>query len=263
MNSVFAKTLRDKRWFIIGWLLGFSALSALMVAFYPSMHQDGTIDKLVDTMPEAFKGLIGNLADLKQFDTYLAAQLFDIRLSLLGGIMVTILALGITVNEEERGQLRTLLGLPIGRTKLLFEKWFAMVLIIFVALLGTIIAIFALQGTVNATVPVDAMLRLFIMTWLVLSTIATVTFAVAMATGKRSLAMLIGIVVMAGSFIVSTFGVSVDWLADYQWLSLFHYFPASEVVRSGIEFKDVAVLGSISLVALLVAYLAFRYRDVN
>lgn len=263
MNSIFVKTFRDKRWFILGWLLGFSALTSLMVAFYPAMHQDGTIDKLVATMPPAFKGLIGNLADLTRFDTYLAAQLFDIRLSLLGGIMVTILALGLTANEEERGQLRTLLSLPIGRTKLLFEKWLAMVSIVFITLLGTIIATFALQGTVNATMPLDAMVKLFFMTWLVLSTIATVTFAIAMATGKRSLAMLIGIVVMAGSFIVSTFGKSVDWLGDYEWLSLFHYFPASDVVRNGIELKNVAVLGGVALIALLIAYIAFRQRDVN
>lgn len=263
MNSVFAKTLQAKRGFIIGWFIGFSVLSALMVAFYPSMHQDGTIDQLVSTMPAAFKGLIGNLADLKQFDTYLAAQLFDIRLSLLGGIMVTILALGITVGEEEKGQLRTLLGMPISRTKLLLQKWFAMVAIIFVTLLGIVIATYALQATVNASMPLAVMRDLFLMTWLVLGTIATVTFAVAMATGKRAIAMLIGIVVMAGSFIVSTFGLSVDWLKDYEWLSVFHYFPASDVARSGIDSNNVIVLASIALITLLVALVAFNRRDVN
>lgn len=263
MHSVFAKTFRDKRWFIIGWFIGFMALAALMVAFYPSMHQDGTIDKLVATMPPAFKGLVGNLADLQRFDTYLASQLFDIRISLLAGIMATVLALGLTVNEEEKGQLRTLLGLPISRTKLLLQKWLAMMAIIFITLLGTVVSILALQVTVNASIGLDVMANLFIMIWLVISTLATVTFAVAIGTGRRSLAMLFGILLLAVSFIISTFGAAVDWLADYEKLSIFHYFPASEVARNGIDGNNVIVLASLLLISLLISLIAFRRRDVN
>ncbi len=263
MNNIFTKTFRDKQWFTLGWFLGFMALAALMVAFYPAMHQDGTIDKLVATMPPAFKGLIGNLADLTRFDTYLASQLFDIRVSLLAGIMSIILALGLTIGEEEKGELRTLLSLPVSRTSLLLQKWLAMLVIIFVTLLGLAVSIYLLQGTVGASMPFAAMRDLFLMTWLVLSTIATITFATALATGKRPIAMLVGILVMAGSFIVSTFGMSVDWLKDYEWLSLFHYFPASDVVRGGIDSSNVIVLGSVALIALIVAVIAFRWRDVN
>lgn len=68
---------------------------------------------------------------------------------------------------------------------------------------------------------------------------------------------------MVGSFVISTFGVSVDWLENVEWLSLFYYFPASEVVRSGIEFRNVAVLIAVTVIALLVAYISFRRRDVN
>jgi len=263
MNSVFTKTLRDKRGFTLGWFVGCATLAALMVAFYPSMHQEGTIDQLVNTMPEAFKGLVGDLADLAHFDTYLASQLFDIRVSLLAGIMAIILALGLSVAEEEKGQLRTLLGLPISRTALLLQKWLALTVVLFLALLGLVVAIYALQATVDASIALDAAVRLLMMTWLVLLTIATVTFAAGMATGKRAIAMVIGIIVMAGSFIVSTFGASVDWLKDFEWLSLFHYFPASEVVRNGIEGGNVIILASITLISLIVALLVFRRRDVN
>lgn len=263
MHSVFMKTLRDKRGFMIGWFVGFAALSALMVAFYPSMHQEGTIDQLVNTMPDAFKGLVGNLADLQQFDTYLASQLFDIRVSLLAGIMAIVLALGLSVAEEEKGQLRTLLALPVSRMSLLLQKWLAMAAIIFVTLLGLVVSIYALQATVDASIAFDVMVRLFVMTWLVLTAVATVAFAAAMATGKRSVAMLVGVLVMAGSFIISTFGLSVDWLSNYEWLSLFHYFPASEVVREGIEAGNVIVLAGVTLISLIVALIAFRGRDLN
>lgn len=263
MNSVFMRTLQDKRMFIIGWFIGFAAMAALMVAFYPSMTKDGSIDQLVETMPDAFKGLVGNLADLKEFSTYLGSQLFDIRISLLAGIMATVLALGLSANEEETGRLRTLLALPISRTKLLLQKWLAMVVIIFVALLGNVVSILALQGTVDASIGLDKLLSLYLMTGLVITALASVTFAVAMATGKRPLAMLVGILVVAVSFILSTFSASVDWVADIEWLSVFHYFPAAEVARSGIDGNDALVLAGITLAALILAFIMFRYRDVN
>lgn len=263
MNSVYVKTLRDKRWFIFGWFIGFSLLAALMVAFYPSMRQEGTIDQLVNTMPEAFRGLVGNLADLSSFDTYLASQLFDIRVSLLAGIMAIVLALSLSVGEEEKGQLRTLLSLPVSRVSLLLQKWAAMVTIIFATLLGIVVAVYVLQGTVDASIALSVMAKLFFMTWLVLTAVATVAFAAAMITGKRAVAMLVGVFVMAGSFIISTFGLSVDWLASYEWLSLFHYFPASDVVRDGIAAKNVVVLGGVTFASLIAALVAFRHRDVN
>ncbi len=263
MNSVFVRTLQDKRWFILGWFIGFALLATVMVVFYPSMRQEGTLDQLMATMPDAFKGVMGDLADLTRFDTYLASQLFDIRASLLAGIMAIILAMSLTVSEEEKGLLRTMLSLPVSRVSLLLQKWLAMVAIIFVTLLGIVVAVYALQGTVDAAITFAAMTKLFFMTWLVLVAIATITFAAAMITGRRAIAMLVGVLVMAGSFIVSTFGMSVDWLADYEWLSLFHYFPASEVVRQGIETNSVVVLGSLTAISLAASLIVFRRRDVN
>ncbi len=263
MRTVFTKTLYDKRWFMVGWFIGFAALAALIVAFYPSMHQERTIDQFVKTMPEAFKGLVGNLSDLTQFNTYLASQLFDIRVSLLAGIMAIVLAMSLSISEEEKGQLRTLLGLPISRTMLLLQKWLAMAVIMAVTLLGLVVSIYVLQATVDGSLGLGDMARLFFMTWLVLLAVATISFGTAMATGRRAVAMLVAVLVMAGSFIVSTFGAAVDWLQDYEWLSLFHYFPASEVVRTGIDPNNVIVLAGVTLIALLVGLIVFRYRDVN
>lgn len=248
---------------MLGWFLGFAVLSAIMIVFFPSMSQAGTLDQMMATMPEELKGTIGNLADLTQFDTYLASQLFDIRASILAGVMVIILALSVSASEEEKGQLRTLLALPIGRTSLLFQKWAAMAVIVAVTLLGLVIPVFVLQSAVDASIALGTMAQLYAMTWLALMAIASITYAAAMASGKRTIALLIGIVVMVGSFVISTFGVSVDWLENVEWLSLFYYFPASEVVRSGIEFRNVAVLIAVTVIALLVAYISFRRRDVN
>ena len=263
MRSIYTKTLFDRRFFIVGWTLGLAALAALMTSFYPAMHQDGAIDSLVKNMPEAFKGLIGNLADLNQFNTYLASQLFDIRLPLIAGIMAIILGLGLSVADEEKGELRTMLSLPISRTKLLLHKWLAMIAALGCTLAGLVFGIYIVLPFIDgASIELDEVVRLVGMTGLMMAAFGTIPVAIGMSTGKRSVAMAVSVIVIIGSFIISTFGKAVEWLADYEKLSLLHYFPAVDIVKEGIDVIDVVVLGGITTVLLIAAFLLFRRRDI-
>ena len=264
MRSVYLKTLYDKRFFILGWTLGFAALAALMTMFFPAMRQDGTIDALVASLPPAFEGLVGNLSNLKAFDTYLAAQLFDIRLPLIAGVMAIILGLGLSVAEEERGELRTILSLPISRTKLYIQTWFAMVTILVIASMGLLAGIYGVVPFLSdASIEPAQTLRLLLMTLLVMATFATIPYAVGRAFGKRSVANALAIFVIIGSFLLSTFGQAVDWLADYEKFSLLHYFPAVDIVKGSINLGDVAVYGVLTSVLLLGALALFRRRDIG
>jgi ABC-2 type transport system permease protein len=263
MRSVYLKTLFDRRFFAFGWTVGIAALAALMVSFYPAMHQDGAIDALVASMPPAFKGLVGNLADLSNFDTYLASQLFDIRLPLIVGIMAIILGLGLSVADEEKGELRTLLSLPISRVKLFVQKWLAMLTIFAFGLVGLIAGIYIVLPFIDATIQLEQVARLTAMTGLLMVTFGTVPFAIGFLTGRRAVAMTISTFIVIGSFILSTFGKAVDWLGDYEKLSLLHYFPAVEIVKEGIGMSDVIVLVTITIGLLAIAMVQFRRRDVN
>lgn len=263
MRTIYTKTLYDRRGFVFGWTLGLLALAVLMTSFYPAMHQQGTLDQLVKQMPPALQGLVGNLGNLAHFDTYIASQLFDIRLSLIGGIMSIILALGLSTREEEDGELRTILALPISRSRLLFEKWLALCTIMFVTSLGLLAGIYLTLPFLNdATIERSALLRLMAMTLLIMISYGTVTFAAGMASGRRAVASFVGILVIIGSFILSTFGQAVDWLKDYEKFSLLHYFPAVDIVKNTINLQNVVVLGSVIIGALLIAWIVFRRRDI-
>lgn len=264
MNSVFMKTLWDRRWFMLGWTLGFVAFAALMTSFYPAMHQDGALDSLVQNMPKAFEGLIGNLAYLKVFDTYLASQLFDIRLPLIAGIMAIILAQGLSTNEERSGELRTILALPISRTRLLLEKWAALLVITLVAVIGLGVGIYVtVPVTTGAELAFGSFVKLGLMTWLLMVTYGTIAYAIGMMTGHKGVTSLVSILVIIGSFILSTFGGVVDWLAGYEKLSLIHYFPATDIVQYGIAKKDVVVLLVVTCSMLAIATWVFRRRNVR
>lgn len=263
MRSVFLKTLYDKRWFIFGWFIGFGFLSFLMVIFFPAMHQDGALDALMKSMPPALQGMVGDLANLREFSTYLASQLFDIRLAMLSGVMVIILGLGLTIAEEESGQLRTLTSLPFSRGRILLEKFSAMIVIFAIVLLGMLPGLWFGNVFVADTISVDVLVRLLFMNWLLCLALGSVVFGIGLATGKRAVAMTLGIVVVVGGFILSTFAKAVDWLEPYAVYSPLHYFPAVDVAKEGIAVGDVLVLASITVLSVLIGWISFRKRDIK
>lgn len=261
-HSVFTKTFYDKRVFLIGWSLGFMFLTFLMVLFFPAMHQQGALDELINTMPPAFQGLVGSLLDLKLFSTYLASQLFDIRGSIFAGVLAIILGLGITASDEDKGYMRTMLVLPLSRTRVFIQKWCAMVVIMAIVTAVMIVAIYAFAPVIGETVTGSWAWQLGFMQWLVMVAFGSITFAFGIGTGKRSLAMTAGILAVAGSFILSTFAVSVDWLKDYEVVSVLHYFPAVDIAKHGVSLSDIMVLLLIAIIPTIAAWAAFRRRDV-
>lgn len=264
MRSIYLKTLYDKRFFMLGWGVGLAVLGALMTSFYPAMHQGGAIDALVANLPPAFKGLVGNLADLNSFDTYLASQLFDIRVPLIVGIMAIILGLSLSIADEEKGELRTILSLPISRTKLLIHKWLAMVTILLLIVLGLGVGIYAVLPLVDgAVIQLQQVGRLLAVTALLAVTFGTIPFGIGLASGKRAVATAVSIFTIIGSFILSTFGQAVDWLSDFEKLSLLHYFPAVDIVKGSIEVGDMLVLAVVTVLLLAVAFGRFRRRDIG
>ncbi len=262
MFAVLFKTLRDKRFFILGWCLGLAFLGFAMTTFYPSFN-GGQIDELLKTLPPALQGLVGNLQDWRNLPGYIGSQVFDIRLPIFISILSILLAVSVTVGEEDKGQLRTLIALPLSRRKIITGKWLGMVLLCLAASIAPIIGVEVGLLAIGQTIDQMVLLRLGLFTWLLVSSLATVIFAIGLATGSRAVTTGLGIILTIGSFLVSTFAQAVDWLKDYTWLSLFHYFPATDIAKGTIEWWNVVFYVVLLAIALFVAYLFFPRRDIK
>ncbi|MBC7868596.1 ABC transporter permease subunit [Candidatus Saccharibacteria bacterium] len=263
MFNLFTKTLYDKRAFIVGWSLGLAFIGFLMTIFYPAFHQDNGLDQLVKSLPPAFQGLVGNLDNLKALPTYLGSQLFDIRIPIFISILTIILSVGLTVGEEEKGQLRTLLALPLSRTRILLSKWTVIVFICFAVTLATLLGIELGTLMIGESLDWLVLVRLGGMMWLLAVTIATMIFSIGLATGKKGMTTGLGVLVTIGSFLLTTFAAAVEWLRPYENVSLLHYFPAPDIAKGTIDLNDVVVYASLIVIFLLVAIAIFRRRDVR
>jgi ABC-2 type transport system permease protein len=262
MFNVFVKTLRDKRFFLLGWSLGLLFLGLMMTTFYPSFS-GGQIDQLLDSLPPALQGLVGNLQDWRELPGYLGSQLFDIRLPIFISILSILLAVGLTVGEEDKGQLRTLISLPVSRRKIAFAKWLAIVTICLIASLATVVGVEIGIAAIGETLDQSVVVRLGLFTWLLVTALATIIYAVGLSTGKRALTTGVAIVVAIGSFLLSTFGQAVDWLADYEKFSFFYYFPAVDIANGTIEWGNGMFYALVIVVGLLATLICFPRRDVK
>lgn len=263
MYNLFTKTLYDKRAFIIGWGIGLTFLGFLMMIFYPAFHQDTGLDQLVKSLPPAFKGLVGDLNNLKELPSYIGSQLFEVRIPIFVSILSIILAVGLSVSEEEKGQLRTLLALPLSRSHIVLTKWLAIVAISLLTTLAVILGVELGLVVIHETLALDVLLRVGAMTWLLTACLGTIVFSVGIASGSRGVTMGLGVLVAVGSFILTTFAKSVDWLQPYENASLLHYFPATTIAKTQINLSDVLVYGAIIIVMLIIGIAFFRRRDVS
>lgn len=263
MFNLIRKTIYDKRAFIFGWGIGLAFMGFLMMIFYPSFHGDTGLDKLVNSLPPAFKGLIGDLANLQTLPGYIGSQLFDIRIPIFVSISSIILAVGLTVTEEEKGYFRTLIALPVSRTRILLGKWFALVLVCFLVNVATIAGVYLGVMMIGETLDIMVALRLGLMTWLLSTCITSIVFGIGIGTGSRALTMGTGVVYTIGSFILTTFAKSVDWLQPYEFMSLFHYFPATDIAKTEIDPYNAIVFAVIIIVSVIFGILLFRRRDVR
>lgn len=262
MRNLFLKTLRDKRAFIIGWSIGVAFLGFAMTTFFTSFS-GGQIDDLLTSLPPGLDGLVGDVQDWKQLPGYIGSQVFDIRLPILIGILAILLAVGLSVGEEDKGQLRTLVALPINRIQIIIAKWLAIVVICAIASVATVLGVFVGVLGIGESIDPGVLGGLGSMTWIMSTALATLIFAFGMSTGHLGMTKAVGTVVVVASFILSTFARSVEWLEPYAFLSVFHYFPAAAIAKQGIDFGDVLVYCAIIVVSLATAVFFFRRRDVK
>jgi ABC-2 type transport system permease protein len=262
MFAILFKTLRDKRFFILGWSLGLVLLGFVMITFYPSFN-GGQIDELIKSVPAALQGMVGDLQDWRDLASYIGSQIFDIRMPIFIAIFSILLAVSLTVGEEDKGQLRTLIALPLSRRRIIFGKEFAIILLCLVASLAPVIGVEIGLLAIGEDIDQIVLVRLGLMTWLLVSSLATLIFAVGLATGKRALTTALGIIVTIGGFLLSTFSQAVDWLKDYEWLSLFHYFPAIDIAHGTIAWSNVVFYLMLLALSLVAVVIFFPRRDVR
>lgn len=264
MRTLLSKTLYDKRWFTLGWSLVIVFTVVLTIAFFPSFTQGDTFEKLSQSAPGQLKGFIGDETSFRTIQGYVAEQLYNMRIPLMLLIMALVLAQGLTVSDEERGTLRTLSALPLSRSRILWEKWLAGIIIFTIVIVAAILSGYLTGLAINETMSLEFSWKVAVVSWLFALAAFSIMYAIGIASGSRSLTLTVGLIIIMGSFILATFGASVDWLKDWQPLSLMHYADTESIVKNNsLDRLNLWILAGLGALSQLIAIILFRRRDIN
>lgn len=262
MQSLFTKTIYDKRWFMLGWSFALAAMSFLVILFYPSFSTSFQFEELAKQVPSALQAFIGDAASLKTLPGYIADQLFNVRIPLFMLIMAIVLGLGLSISDEESGRMRTILIAPISRTKIVISKLAAAICIVGVISLATALSIYVGSALINEAAPHVLIWQLFGLSWLFGSVAVSIVLGIGMASGRRAPTTGVSLIITIGSFLLATFGSAVSWLEPYTRFSLLHYYNATGLQNGTFRSSDLLVLACIGLLLTIVAIVRFRRRDV-
>ena len=264
LTSVLTKTLRDQGRALLGWCISVALLIAMYVAFWPTVRDQPSMSDLLDQMPEAFRALFASSgADMSTPAGYVQVEL----LAFMGPAAVLMYAVGSGAaaigGEEDRHTLDLLLSNPVGRSRVVLDKFLAMAAgtFLIVAVMG--VGMVAEGNLVDLILPAGnvaaAMLHLALL-GIVFGTLALMLSA---ATGRTGLSKGVPALVAVVAYIVNGLAPLVDWLADIQEFSPFYQYIGHDPLRNGLDGGSVAISAATAVVLLALAVLGFRRRDVG
>jgi len=264
LRNVYAKSLRDMRRSIVWWSLGLIAMTALMIAVYPTVRDNPDLNKLVENYPDALRAFIafGGELDYTSGAGYLGSELFAFMVPLLLAVAAIGAGARATAGEEEAGTIDLLLANPVSRRRLIVEKTAA--LATEVALLALVLWISLLLGVeiVGMDVSVANLAAATFAAALLAFSFGAIAVLAGSISGRRSVAIGVPAAVAVAAYLVSSLGSLVGSLEFARKASPYYHYVASDPLRHGLDLVHVGFLLGIGIIAIALAVLAFERRDL-
>ncbi|HYF26849.1 MAG TPA: hypothetical protein VD931_13995 [Baekduia sp.] len=142
--ALVGRGLLDQRRAPLTWGGGLGAMTALIVAIWPSV--EGSVDELLESYPQGLKDAFG-IGELDSVEAYVDAEMFSLMIPLAVGFLAIRAVTRMLVGAEDRGHLDTLLSLPLSRRVLVAAAMTVAGLVV-AAVLAVVWALSALTGLV-------------------------------------------------------------------------------------------------------------------
>lgn len=258
LRAVIARRLRDERRAVLLWGAALGALGAFMAAIYPSIR--GVIEQVVDQYPAGLKQAFG-VTDMTTVEGYVHAEMFSLIAPLAVGTFAIRSTMRPTIGAEERGELDTVLSLPLSRFVLATASFAATAIAAagVLALTGALTWISGrIAGTgISAGLTAAGTLGL----WPFALFFAGVTMLAVGAVPRSAIVTGGAAALLVGMYALDLAARLVTSLGPLRFASAFHYYGAP--LRDGLDLSRCAVLAVAGVVLAIAGGMLFGRRDVR
>lgn len=262
LHSTFERALHEQRRALVGWSAGLAALAITLLALFPSIRGNASINKLLDAYPETFRTMFG-VVDFTTGPGYLRSEVFSFTAPVLVVILAILWASDALAGEEERGTIDLLMANPIRRRRVVLEKWAAVCAGVagVTAALGVVLGVG--DAVLDLRVPADRLMAALVATGLLAVVFGTLALAVAAATGRRAVARGVTAAFAVASYLVSSLGGAVAWLRPVRPASPWYHTLGIDPIGNGFGAWHLAVVAVLTLCLAGLAAAAFERRDLG
>ena len=264
MKAIVTWELARRKFFILWWTVGISALISMTVLAYLSFKSD--TKQLNDT----FSGLTGSAGtffggtDFFSPVGYLSSQVYYITLPILLIIMVTTLASGLMNRDENDATIELTLARPISRKRLLLAR--ALAALIILAIVGILTYAVTVISVAIAGLDIGQknLLLTHVLSFGFALSFGVISFALmALSQATRKVATVVAIVASFGSYIVSSLAGFVSWLETPAKLMPYHYFDTAAMLSGQVSRGLIIYLVGVLVVGVIVATVGYSRRDIG
>jgi ABC-2 type transport system permease protein len=260
--GVTGSDLRLRRTSLILWALSVAALVAGIVAIYPTIRANPSLDDVYQGMSPTVQALLGG-SSLTSPAGYLNTQLFAFFLPAVVLVFAIGRGAGSVAGEEEDRTLDLLLAQPVARWRLYLEKALAVLVGVTVLTVMCIVAVVALRGPADLTLPYSHLVAICVQMGLLCAALGLGAQAVAAATGHRA----VGIAAAAGytfvSYVIYGLSATVHPLWYLRPFTLWRWYLGNDALTAGFGAREISVLVGVSVVLTAAGAAAFRRRDLH
>jgi ABC-type transport system involved in multi-copper enzyme maturation permease subunit len=258
--AVFRKAFHDS-WHMTFWMSAVMVAYVLLImVFYPSMvDQSAEMNKLIQSYPkqmlQAFYG--GDVQDLSISEpgNYVQSQ-FTTWIQLVLGAIVVVQAFNAITNAERDGTLDLMMSLPISRRQYFLGRVAnsAAVMLIILAVCWVLFWLSTYIWPQFDVSPVRLALGTFGMFWPVMVVGGFAYMLAAVVPSSKHFAGALCYLFLLGSYILYMFAVTITKLSSFKPVFLFHYYSEGEIIRSGVNWGNWALMAAVALVYFVVAW---------
>jgi ABC-2 type transport system permease protein len=269
LGSVFGKSLRDSRVTLLVFgvvLAGIMALTASQVAAeFGDAASRAAMAAQMQMMPEAIRGLLGRPVNIETLGGFLSWRTLGI-MPVIVGIWSLVALSGTLAREAASGSLEFVVASPQSRRSVALQKLGAHVVALSLAMLlmgiGTWAGIAAFATLPGDEVPLLDVLAATGTVGLQSLAAGAVAFALAPILG-RGMALAIGAVVLAASYLVNSYAAIVPAFESVELASYFGWTDGHRPLAGVTDWPPVVVLAGVTVALLAVGVVAFDRRDLG
>jgi len=262
LSNLFQKTLRDYRFSLLFWGLGFVALSFYLMYFYPFISRTSDILRIIENLPPIIKNFIGDTANLTTPEGFLNVQPFSMMAPFLFLIFSIVKGGDSIAGEMDRGTLDLLMANPLPRWRLVVEKYSAIgISLFFLAIsfwIGLASASLIFNIKINFLHLAEAILSCFMLGLFFAS--LTLVLGCLSLRKKMSYGIVSGFAIV--TYLINAYAPMVSSLKPYRIFSPFYYYNGASPIINGLNVVHFVILWCISLIFFLLSLYIFERKNI-